>query len=117
MACNVPNSATDSLRQKIAAQGGFPISDAQCALLKQKHLELFVDGDATVLNGVNVGWAVVRLGNSQGVVSDRTGISTWVNTGLASQDNADTQFYSSLKGAVNSLDWKAAAEQVTSRAD
>lgn len=117
MACSVPNSTDDSTRKIIVEQGGFPVSDAQCALLNQNHLSLDIDGDATVLAGVNVGWAVVRLRNSHGVVSKLSGTGTTVNTDLASQNTADRQFFASLKSAINSLDWKTAAEQVTSRAD
>ncbi|WP_257819110.1 hypothetical protein [Burkholderia glumae] len=116
-ACTIQNSMTDILMQKVAARGGFPVSDAHCTFLKRNHLDLAVDGNAVVLNGVNVGWAVVHLQNSQGVVSDLFGESTSVDTGVASQEVADAQFYKALTDAIYSLNWEIAAKQVTNRAN
>jgi hypothetical protein len=116
-ACKVPYTTTDSAKQIFEAHGGFPVSEAQCNLLNQKNLKLNIDGDAAVLNGVNVGWAIVRLVNSIGVPSETEGRSTYVNNGLASQNIANDQFYMALKAAIGSLDWQKAAGQVTSKAD
>jgi hypothetical protein len=78
---------------------------------------LDVEGEATVLNGVNVGWAVVRLVNKNGVASNLSGNATSVNIDVASQNTADEQFYKALGNAIRSLKWQAAADQITLKGD
>ncbi|MGF6768602.1 hypothetical protein P3T18_001072 [Paraburkholderia sp. GAS199] len=110
--CAVPESTTDGLRHIVDEQGGYPISDAQCALLNGHHLRLYVEGDAMVLDGVNLAWAHVSLVNPDRVIASKSGIATKVNTKLVpSQDVANKLFYEALESAINSLDWKGAVAQ------
>lgn len=113
-ACQVPNSIDDSLRHIIMQDGGFPVTDEQCAFLRRNHLLLDVDGSADVLAGVNVGWAAVRLSDAKTkIISDAEGVGTNVNAGgVGSQDTADAQFVAALKTAIERLDWDKAAAQV-----
>ena len=53
-ACTFNTSTQDSIREIITAAGGWPISDAQCAVLNAKKLSLLVSGDATVLDRKSV---------------------------------------------------------------
>jgi hypothetical protein len=113
-ACTVDNAMPDRLRSIVAENGGFPISDEQCAILRKNHLAISVDGAATVLGGVNIGWAVVRLQDlKSNIVSDKSGASTTINKDEGSQDTANVQFYKSLTSAVSELDWNAASQEVT----
>ncbi len=114
-ACIVNNSMTDRLRQIVVANGGFPVSDEQCAILKRNNLAISVDGSATVLAGVNIGWAVVHLQDvKSNIASDKVGTATNVDkSDMGSQDIADTQFYKALGAAISSLDWSVASQEVT----
>lgn len=110
--CSVPESTTEELSHIVDQRGGYPISDAQCAMLNGHHLRLYVEGDATVLEGVNVAWANVSLLNPDRVIASKSGVATRVNTRLTpSQTVADQLFYEALGAAINSLDWKGASAQ------
>ncbi len=112
-ACVVDNAMPDRLRSIVTENGGFPVSDEQCAILKRNHLAVAVEGDATVLGGVNIGWAVVRLQDfKSNIVSDKSASSTNINKEEGSQDTANVQFYKALSSAINELDWNAAAQDV-----
>ena len=111
-ACSLRDVTTDHLRDLVSQMGGYPISDQQCALLNSHHLFLHVQGDSSVLDGVNLAWAVVTLENDDNVISSKSGIATRVNARTtASQDNANKLFLSALDGAISSLDWKGAVAQ------
>lgn len=114
-ACRLRDVTTDNLRDLVSQMGGYPISDQQCALLNSHHLILHVQGDSSVLDGVNLGWAVVTLENDDNIISSKSGIATRVNArSTPSQDNANKLFYSALDGAISSLDWKGAVAQFDS---
>ncbi|WP_027793612.1 hypothetical protein [Paraburkholderia acidipaludis] len=105
---------SDRLRSIVAENGGFPVSDEQCSILQKNHLAISVDGAATVLGGVNIGWAAVHLQDSRSnIISDKTGSATNINKDEGSQDTANVQFYKSLVSAINALDWNAASQEVT----
>jgi len=110
--CSVPESTTDDLRQIVIQNGGYPISDAQCAMLNGHHLRLYVEGAATVLDGVNVAWAHVSVVNPDRVIASKSGVATRINTKQTpSQTVANQLFYEALESAINSLDWKGATAQ------
>jgi hypothetical protein len=113
-ACIVPENTAPELRQIIVHSGGYPVTDAQCAILQKNHLLLKVDGSAVVLSGANVGWVVVSLMDAKThVVSDTVQYSTTVNTkDTASEDVAQSNFYQSLTAAIAGLDWHAAVADV-----
>ena len=118
IACkSVPVTTIDAVRDIAAAHGGYPLSDAQCAVLNKHHLSLLIDGQGVVLNGVNVAWAVVRIANAKMVVSDVSSGSAWVGNNVASQDNANDGFYRVLGEVISKLDWAKAVGQVSSGAE
>ncbi|MEX3937514.1 hypothetical protein AB4Y32_38270 [Paraburkholderia phymatum] len=113
--CSLQDITTEPLRNIINQQGGYPISDEQCAMLNAHHLRIHVDGDAVVLDGVNLAWADVSVMNADHVISTNSGISTRINRkATPSQTVANQLFYAALQHAVNSLDWNAATGQFSS---
>jgi len=110
--CSLMDSTTEALRNIINQQGGYPVTDEQCAMLNAHHLRIHVDGDALVLDGVNVAWADVSVVNADHVIATKSGVSTRINRkAVASQTVADKLFVEALAQAVNSLDWNAATGQ------
>jgi len=110
--CTVNNAATANVRAVVKQNGGWPVSDNQCALLNKYKLGLNVTAKAAVLSGVNVGWAAVSLISETNIISDEVGISTTVNTSMASQPTADKVMYEAISDAIDKLNWQAAAVQV-----
>lgn len=94
--------------------GGYPVSDEKCELLNKAGMTLQIDASASVVVGVNVGTASVRIAKD-GVVSSDFGRSISVNTGLGSQDVADERMLIALKDAVESLDFDKGIKQVKER--
>jgi hypothetical protein len=111
-ACSVPNSTTDDVRALVNEKGGWPISDAQCAILNKQNLLVNVSGTATVLSNASVGWALVTLVDPNNIVSDAQRSSTYVNSSSASMDVAKGLLYSSIKDAIKGLDFSVAAKQI-----
>lgn len=111
-ACNFKTSDTEYTRNIIRQNGGYPISDAQCALLNKHKLRLQVTTDASVLAGASVAWASVRLLNENNRVSDASGSSTYVNTQVTSSNKADELLYLAIRDAITSLDFDKAIGQV-----
>ncbi|AUT75507.1 hypothetical protein C2L64_44790 [Paraburkholderia hospita] len=113
--CSLQDITTEPLRNIINQQGGYPISDEQCAMLNAHYLRIHVDGDAVVLDGVNMAWADVSVMNADHVISTKSGVSTRINRkATPSQTVANQLFYEALQHAVNSLDWTAATGQFSS---
>ncbi|BCZ85466.1 hypothetical protein PTKU64_91410 (plasmid) [Paraburkholderia terrae] len=113
--CSLMDSTTDTLRNIINQQGGYPISDEQCAMLNAHRLRIHVDGDAVVLDGVNVAWADVTVVNADHVIATKSGVSTRINrSATPSQTVANQLFFEALEHAVRSLDWNAATGQFSS---
>ncbi len=114
-ACELNDVTTETLRGIVNRQGGYPVSDAQCAILNSHHLALKVSGQAAVLGGVNIGWALVTLQNGDRVASTKSGTSTHINrVDVGSQDTANKQFHIALQDAIDALDWKGAANEFSS---
>ena len=113
LACSVPNNTSPQTREMVSQQGGWPISDAKCDFLNKNGLSIFVTTRATVLSGVTVGWADVMLIDNNNVVSDQEQGSTTVNSAAQpSMDLAQQLAYSSLKTAINALDFEKAASEI-----
>jgi len=113
--CSLQDITTEPLRNIINQQGGYPVSDVQCAMLNAHRLRIRVEGDAVVLDGVNMGWADVSVMNAEHVISTKSGVSTRINRKVTpSQTVANQLFYEALQHAVNSLDWNAATGQFSS---
>jgi len=111
--CPVMDSTTENVRDVVKSHGGYPISDAQCYLLKGKSLALSIFGVGTVLNGVNVAWATVTLQDlKSNINSDKAGVSTQVKTGPTSEKIADDILYEAITEALKSLDWDNAIKEV-----
>lgn len=111
--CQLVDSTTKNIRDVVNQHGGYPISDSQCNLMNQNNLAISVNGVGTVLNGVNVAWAVVSLQDQKtNISSDAVGRSTQVNTGVASQTVANDILYDALSSAIKHLDWEKAAREV-----
>lgn len=112
-ACTFNTSTVESIREIVTAAGGWPISDAQCAVLNAKKLSLLVSGDATVLDGVSVAWAAVSLiDSSSRVKADAGRTSTYVNTKKASIDVANEMLVSAVKDSLAQLDFNKAAAEI-----
>lgn len=102
-----------NVKEVIRASGGYPITEAQCKLLNEQNLALDVAGEAVVLNGVSVAWAVVSLvqvGSNIKSASYRN--ATQVNTSVASQDFADQMLFEAISKSIKSLDFWAAAREI-----
>lgn len=111
--CTFNTSTVESIREVVTAAGGWPISDAQCAVLNAKKLSLLVSGDATVLDGVSVAWAAVSLiDSSSRVKADAGRTSTYVNTKKASIDVANEMLVSAVKDSLAQLDFNKAAAEI-----
>ena len=82
-------------------------------MLNAKKLSLSVSGQATVLDGVSVGWVSVMLTDTAlNIRSDLTQRSTYVNTKRASMDLAKEIQYDAIRDAINGLDFDKAAREV-----
>lgn len=111
--CTLNDQTSDDIRATVVAAGGWPINDAKCALLNAKKLSLSVSGQATVLDGISVGWVTVMLTDTAlNIRSDQTQKSTYVNTKRASMDLAKEIQYDAIRDAINGLDFDKAAREV-----
>jgi hypothetical protein len=114
-ACPIKMDSDTDLSQIVKRNGGFPIDDDVCAELNRRNLAVSYDGAATVLAGVDIGWAAVEVRNIKtGVVSEQVGTGTQVRTGNPSQDVAEQQFMLALKSASQSLNWQRAIQETSS---
>lgn len=112
-ACTFSNRARDDVRSAINAAGGWPISDAQCAILNAKKLTLLVDARATVLDGVSLAWASVSLlDGANNITSDAGQSSTYVNAKKASMDVANGMLNDAVRDAIKDLDFAKAASEI-----
>lgn len=111
--CQLQQSTSENIKNVVKNHGGYEISDFQCKLLADNNLALLVYGHGAVLNGVNVGWAIVALQDLKfNIISNKMGRSTQVNTGIASQNVADDILYDAITAAIKALDWKVAVNEV-----
>lgn len=114
-ACTFESFEAPHLREIINADGGYRLTDNQCAFLNKNRLALDVSGEATVLAGVSVAWAIVRVRDATtGQVSDNHRYSTNVNAGTPSQDVAQQLFVNSVRDAIRTYDFEKGARQVES---
>ena len=112
-ACRFDFSDDPVVRNAVKTRGGYPISEQQCALLNKNGLALLVSGSATVLRGVSIGWAEVRLTDLKtNVTSTISQKATNVNTGDASQDTADGLLYDSVSNAVRGMDFEVVVKEI-----
>ena len=112
-ACQLSTIDTPQIREVVSQHGGWPISDEKCAILNKHNLALFVSGQATVLSNVSVGWAEVKLARpGLNIVSDKSQLSTTVNSSKASMVTAGDAMYESIGDAIAGLDFVLAAAEV-----
>lgn len=112
-ACGFDFADETVVRNVMKERGGYPVSDQQCALLNKNGLALSVSGNATVLRGVSIAWAQVRLVDLKTqVTSTLSRSSTNVNTGDASQDTADGLLFDAVGNAIRGLDFEAVANEI-----
>lgn len=112
-ACRFDFADDPVVRNAIKVRGGYPISEQQCALLNKNGLALLVSGSATVLRGVSIGWAEVRLTDLKThVTSTISHSATNVNVGDASQDTADGLLYDAVSNAVRGLDFEVVVNEI-----
>lgn len=112
-ACRFDFSDDPVVRNAVKTRGGYPISEQQCALLNKNGLALLVSGSATVLRGVSIGWAEVRLTDLKtNVTSTISQKATNVNTGDASQDTADGLLYDAVSNAVRGMDFEVVVKEI-----
>lgn len=109
-ACEFKVSDAPSLRDRVNSQGGYPLNEAKCEMLNKKGMSLSVYADGSVLNGVNVAFAVVSVSKND-VVSTRYYHSTRVGkVGVGSQDTADNLMVEAIRDGTDKLDMVAAIE-------
>lgn len=111
VACSLNERTSPDVREVVVANGGWPISDEKCAFLAKHNLRLSVSAMSTVLSGVSVGWASVRITNNNNVGSDTSQVSTNTNSSPG-MDIANNLMYSSIKAATAALDVELAAKQI-----
>lgn len=112
-ACTFNNQASSDLRAAVGANGGWPISDAQCAILNAKKLTLVADSFATVLDGASVAWVMVSLQDtSYNIRSDAGQSSTYVNAKKPSMDWAKSMLNDAARDAIKGLDFAKAASEI-----
>lgn len=106
-ACSVEmTSASDSVMEAVRKNGwGFDNYQAICQKLNSNNAQLFINGQATVLDGRSIAWAAVSLSdkNLPIVTSDFGGKSTQLNQ-YASMNKANEILIDAINGAVNSMD-------------
>lgn len=113
LACSFTSSESPKTRQIVEANGGYPISDTQCKFMNDNRVLLRVQGEAAVVTGGSVGWASVTLEDeSNGITSKLSGRGTYVNVRDAAEPVANRLFISALKGAVSTLDFEAAVQEI-----
>jgi len=104
-ACTLYRSTSSNTVVKLLAENGWNAKkfDAICPKLNRANAELLIDGQATVLGGASVGWAVLMLKDrdSNVTTSDYSSKSTSMNTGVASMDTAEALLYSALNSALD----------------
>ena len=111
--CPMKDSTTPDVRRVVNAHGGWPISDAQCAILNEKKLSLSATGDTTVLDGVSIAWVSVTLADvALNIHADAIGLATRVNVKKASMDVAENMQYDAIEAAVKALDFGKAAREI-----
>lgn len=112
-ACEFNFADDPFVRNAVKARGRYPVSDQQCALLNKNGLALSVSGNATVLRGVSIAWAEVRLVDLKTqVTSTLSRSSINVNTGDASQDTANGLLYDAVSDAVRGLDFEVVVTEI-----
>jgi len=107
-ACGISRSTSSDLIVKLLKDNGWNGSkfDTVCAKLNRANAALVIDGDATVLAGASVGWAVLMLKDKDSNIatSDYSSKTTSVNTNRASMDVAENLLYSALNNALDNYD-------------
>lgn len=112
-ACGFDLADEAVVRKVMKERGGYPVSDQQCALLNKNGLALSISGHATVLRGVSIAWAQVRLVDLKTqVTSTLSHSSTNVNTGDASQDTANGLLFDAVGSAIRGLDFEAVVNEI-----
>jgi len=107
-----PVDVSETTTEIVKSHGGWQLSDEQCAFLARNHLYLNVESEATVLSGISIGWAVVKLDNEHNITAEKSSSSTHVNSGVASQDTAEDLAYAAIGDAIKGLDFEASLEQI-----
>lgn len=112
-ACHLKDITTENVRRVVNANGGWPIADAQCAILNEKKLALAVASNSTVLDGASVAWVSLALADAAlNIRSDALGQSTRVNAKEASMDIAEEMQYAAIESAMKVLDFNKAVREI-----
>lgn len=112
-ACTLKDITTDNVRRIVNANGGWPIADAQCAILNEKKLALAVASHSTVLDGASIAWVSLALADAAlNIRSDALSQSTRVNTKEASMDVAEEMQYAAIESAMKVLDFNKAVREI-----
>ncbi|MRX07178.1 hypothetical protein GJ697_04940 [Pseudoduganella sp. FT25W] len=112
-ACRFETADGSIVREVVQSKGGYPITEKQCLLLNKSGLALSVEGAASVLRGVSVGWAKVSVIDLKThVTSNIWRASTQVNASDASQDTADGLLYEAVRNSIGGFEFEAAIAEV-----
>lgn len=107
-ACKLISNTTSIIQEarRTAGWDGWRFSryDEICEKLRKANAQLVIRGDATVLNGVNIAWAIVEIADINPLLTSGTSSSnTRTNKMVGSQDEANKLLIESIEDAANGL--------------
>lgn len=112
-ACTISERTTPDVRAIVVSNGGWPISDKNCALLNSNNMKLNVSAEATVLSNTSIGWSLVKISDKKNnIFSETNQYSTQANSSIASMDKANELMYLSIKNAIDTFDFQKAIQEV-----
>ena len=111
-ACSLSRATPNNEIARLLRENGWGATKFKtvCEKVTRANAELLVDGNATVLGGASIGWAIVMLKdkNSNITTSDFASSSTYVNTRNVGMNVSSNLLYSALNDAVDAYDVDAA---------
>lgn len=111
--CNLKVIYAPNVGKVVNQNGGWPISDENCALLNKNNMALAITGAATVLSNTSIGWANAQVSTRDtNIVSDKNSATTTANSTHVSVVTADQLMYDSIRAAIDGLDFNAAIKEV-----
>jgi hypothetical protein len=106
-ACEVNNFTTDSVRNLVMADGGWPIPDSWCPILEANpDIKIVVDSDQFIGLGRAEAWAMVTVRDGFGVVSPNSQVSTRMSPS-ADSNAANALQYEAIQHALQGFDLQA----------
>jgi hypothetical protein len=112
-ACTVNFNTSNELLAVIKQNGPGWVSDEQCRLLKAASMKLSIAAQATVLNGISIGWVSVNVADDANVNSGTFTSNTSINSKLpGSMTLANRLMYEALGDSMRDFDVAKAISEV-----